>query len=138
MLIYRTFIGCLVCALVLVMVVATVGCSKEEGVGGRSTIKGKVYAREYNLIGAQLDEYFVSEERVYIEYGGQGDFYDDEVRTDYEGRYEFDHLYEGTYTIFVYSACEEECPGGTEPIFVTVEVPSSNEVVEVGTIDIRK
>ncbi len=120
------------------LVLLGTACSKEEGIGGRATIKGKVHATEYNLIGAEVDQYFASEQRVYIVYGADGGYFDDEVRTDYEGRYEFNYLYKGSYSVYVYSDCEEPCPGGEEVIIKTAELGSNKETLELETFEIRK
>ena len=78
-------------------------CEKEEGVGGTSTITGKVKVREYNgnftyLIG----EYYAGDQDVYLIYGNDS-VYSDKFTTSYDGTYRFEYLREGTYQVFAYS-----------------------------------
>ena len=78
-------------------------CSKEEGEGGTSTIKGKVKVRLYDDFGNYKGiEYYAPEEDVYIIYGDD-DIYSDRFRTNYDGGYRFQYLRQGKYTIFAYS-----------------------------------
>lgn len=50
------------------------------------------------------------EQEVYLIYGDH-EFYDERIRTNYDGYYEFPKLIPGNYTVFVYS---EDLAGGTE------------------------
>ena len=78
-------------------------CEKEEGVGGTSTITGKVKVREYNgnftyLVG----EYYAGDQDVYLIYGNDS-VYSDKFTTSSDGTYRFEYLREGTYKVFAYS-----------------------------------
>src|SRR6056297_3593232 len=106
-----------------------VGCKKEEGEGGRSSIKGTVIEQEMDtfLNPEVVNEYPLTAERVYIIYGDESEVYDDDMRTDFEGRYHFRFLREGTYTVFTYTECnvfDDGCQeaGGEYPIIRTVEL----------------
>lgn len=105
-------------------------CSKKEGYGGKSTIYGKVLERKYDDFGQFESEYYVAEQRVYIVFGDE-DFYGDEIRTDYNGEFKFSYLYEGSYTVYVYSECSplNPCDSGTEAILFTVEVLKNGDTV---------
>lgn len=84
----------------------TLSCKKEPGEGGTNTITGKVFATDYNKEYTKIQgEYYMPGERVYIVYGtsDNNDIYDDDFRTDYDGRYEFKYLRKGTYTIYTYT-----------------------------------
>src|SRR5438552_3592071 len=51
-------------------------CAKQAGPGGSATVKGKLYARNFDSYGsAMLSQYYISGENVYICYGN-----DDAVR----------------------------------------------------------
>lgn len=50
------------------------------------------------------------EQEVYLIYGDH-EFYDERIRTNYDGYYEFNNLIPGSYKVFVYS---EDLAGGTE------------------------
>lgn len=88
-------------------------------------------------------EYPAAEERVYIVYGDQSEVYDDDMRADFEGRYHFRYLREGTYTIFTYTDCnviqDTNClaSGGEYPVIRTVEL-GKNEDFVVDDIIIQK
>ena len=113
------------------------GCKKEEGIGGKAEIRGKVYAVEYdnNTGNPTGDEYYVPEARVYIVYGDH-EFYDDDTRTGPDGLYKFSWLRKGSYTIFVYSECPT-CNGEFEVVSKTVEVKDKKDVVDVPTLNIE-
>jgi len=111
-------------------------CKKEEGVGGTSTITGKIYAKEFSSAGNLLAEYYAQEERVYIIYG-DGTAYDNDYRTSYDGSYKFQFLNKGTYKVFCYSNCDT-CASGSIAVIKEVEITSNNSTVEVEDIVIRK
>lgn len=128
--------------LVMALIIFT-GCEKEEGEGGRSSIKGKVIEQEMDtfLNPEVVNEYPMTEERVYIIYGDETEVYDDDMRTDFEGRYHFRFLREGTYTIFTYTECnvfDDGCQenGGVYPVIRTVEL-GKNEALELEDIVVQ-
>ena len=114
-------------------------CDKPAGQGGTSRIKGRIYIRDYNSTFTLLqDEYYAIEERVYITYGDH-DFYDDDLRTSYDGTYVFDQLRKGKYTIFAYTDDSLlATPGGQYPVFNTVEITEDNQTIEIPTIILLK
>jgi hypothetical protein len=78
------------------------------------------------------------EERVYIIYG-DNDFYDDDIRTSYDGTYVFDNLRKGTYSVFAYSDDSTfTAPGGMYPVIQTVEITEEYQTIEVPTIILLK
>jgi hypothetical protein len=80
-----------------------IACKKEAGEGGTSSIRGKVKA--HHIPGPCIVDstYYLPDERVFIIYGDEDDTYDDDMRTSFDGSYEFKYLQEGTYRIFAYS-----------------------------------
>ena len=116
-----------------------VSCSKEEGEGGRASIKGQVYAKDYNESFSQLlNEYYAPEEDVYIIYG-DNENYDDRVKTGPNGTFEFKHLRKGKYTIYVYTKDSTfTIPSGVEAIYQDVEIVNKEEVVETPLFNIIK
>jgi len=79
-----------------------VACKKGPGVGGRASIKGTVYARNYNNSYIAVDSGLIGAIKVYIKYGdnpGVGD----NVETDNTGTYIFPYLRKGNYTVYVFS-----------------------------------
>ena len=109
-------------------------CKKIEGEGGRSSIIGKVYMSDKT--GSNQGEYFIPNYRVYIIYGDENDIYNDDMRTNFDGSFEFKHLREGNYRVFAYSQVYSE-PSGLKPVFKSVEL-GKNTTVDVGTIEVEK
>lgn len=121
----------------IIVIIAVIGlllfsCKKEEGKGGRASIKGKVYAKDYNASFSQLlNEYYAPEEDVYIIYGDHEN-HDDRVRTGPDGTYEFKRLRKGNYRVFVYSKDSTfTVASGVEAQYESAEITDKEEVVEL-------
>ena len=91
-----------------------VSCSKEAGEGGTSVIEGKVYriltfddgAGEIDTIYGPLPDEGVD---VYIIYSDDKDaVYDDKFETDWNGKYRFEYLRKGDYTLYTYKDSIDE------------------------------
>ena len=120
----------------LVSVILSSGaCEKDAGEGGTSTIRGKVYVKNYNGSGQLVGEYYGQAEDVYIIYGDAA-FYGDDTKTSYDGTYEFNFLRKGSYTIFAYSKCDT-CAAGQEPVFITTEISKNHSTVELPDLVIK-
>lgn len=120
---------------VLVPLFFFTACQKEEGPGGRATIKGKIYVQDYT--GTTLvDQFYGPDYDVFIIYGDGSNFYDDNVKTSYDGSYEFRYLRPGTYRIFAYSK-EDSAPGGIQEVMETVEISGKKDIVELDDIVIK-
>ena len=79
------------------------GCKKPAGPGGKATIKGKVYAYDFdNTQRFLIAKGYSADERVYIMYGNENTIGND-ARTSVDGSFEFKHLNKGHYKIFVNS-----------------------------------
>ena len=116
------------------------GCIKTEGQGGRAKIKGKITGTFYyddqltQLNGSGV----LANENVYIVYGTADTYFDDDIKTSYDGSYEFNYLRPGTYTIFAYENCFP-CAGLERAnIIDTVVISGKDEIVDLGTINIKK
>ncbi len=123
--------------LVIIGLVIT-SCAKEEGQGGSASIKGFVY--EYKINAFSLDttaRYAAADQDVYIIYGNEDTFYDDNIKTSYDGSFKFPYLQKGKYTVFVYEDCAT-CLSGKKEILRTIEITKKNQVIDLDTIDIRK
>jgi hypothetical protein len=89
-----------ICVLFLFIVSS---CKKEAGVGGTSSITGKVYARYYNKNFSVLaDSAYAPDVDVYIIYGDETTFAERQ-RTTYDGHFKFKYLEKGNYRIYAYS-----------------------------------
>ena len=114
-----------------------ISCSKYEGEGGSSTIKGVILEQKYNSLGNVIAEYPIADQDVYIIYGNGNTFYDDDIKTSYDGSFQFRYLKKGSYKIFVYEDCAT-CPSGKKEIIVPVEITKNNQTVTLDTINIKK
>lgn len=109
-------------------------CTKEEGEGGRSSIVGKVHMTD--TFGSNQGEYFIPDYDVFIIYGDDNNVYDDDMKTNYDGSFEFKNLRKGSYRVFVYTTNNNE-PSGVEAIFKSVEI-GKDETIDVGTFEVER
>ena len=127
--------------LIVLIGVLVSSCTKKEGEGGSATIKGFVY--EYKINAFSLDttaRYAAADQDVYIIYGNEDTFYDDNIKTSYDGSFVFPYLQKGSYTVFVYDDCPVSAtyPSGKKEILVPVEITKKNQTIDLDTIDILK
>lgn len=91
------------CILIL-LVCISLSCKKEAGEGGNSSIRGKIYVKNYNSsFKTLLSEYPGKEVEVYIIYGNES-VYGNRMRASYDGMYEFKYLNPGKYKLYAFSA----------------------------------
>jgi len=84
--------------------IAFASCKKEAGEGGRATIKGKLIVVDYDATYTIAKDTFVAQgENVYIIYGDEK-IVGDNVKTSYDGTFEFQYLRKGKYKIYAISA----------------------------------
>jgi hypothetical protein len=112
-------------------------CSKFEGEGGSSTIKGVIKEQRFNSLGNLISEYPIADQDVFIIYGNESTFYDDDIKTSYDGSFEFRYLKKGNYTVFVYEDCST-CPSGVKEVKIPVEITNNNQIVDLDTINIKR
>jgi len=112
-------------------------CSKIEGEGGSSTIKGSIWVEDWNATFTVLEaEYSGLNEDVYIIYGNHTS-YDDKTTTNYKGEFEFKYLRQGNYKIYVYSKDKSlQSPSGQIAIVKDVKISKKKETVNVDRITI--
>ena len=111
-------------------------CSKVEGEGGAATIKGKIIVEDYNNAGTTLQDTYPGADRdVYIVYGNENTFYDNDIKTSYDGSFEFRYLQKGNYQIFVY----EEIQGAENDTVIvhSVSITEKKQVVDLGEIVVK-
>lgn len=110
-------------------------CNKEPGEGGRAEIRGNVYEQRYFGTGnPDGDPQPLPDHRVYIIYG-DGDFYDDDLRTGPNGLFVFRWLRKGDYRIYVVSECQGS--GCTKILSRDVTISDKKEVVNVGSFTVE-
>jgi len=120
-----------------VVLVVFSACSKYEGQGGAATIKGVVIEQRYNSLGNVIASYPAPDQDVFIIYGADNTFYDDDVKTSYDGSYEYRYMRKGTYRIFTYEDCNT-CPSGKKEVIKEVEITEKNQELLMDTIYIKK
>lgn len=116
------------------------GCIKTEGLGGKAKIKGVLTGTFYT--DDQLSQLngngVLANENVYIVYGTEDTYFDDDIKTSYDGSYEFNYLRPGTYTIFAYENCFP-CAGlERAKILDTVEIVGKEDIIDLGIINLKK
>ena len=112
-------------------------CKKPSGVGGTSTIKGRLkvanwtagYPGPSTYLGTSIGE----DISVYIVYGDTG-FYNDNVKSNYDGTFQFDYLNKGKYKIFAYS--DDTSLAGKKPVLINTFINKNRSVVDLGDVTI--
>ena len=120
-------------------------CEKEAGEGGTSSIVGSVYkiSTYYNVLTQQNDTVYYqldSGEDIYIIYSeDENDFYDDNIETNWNGKYRFDYLRKGDYTVFIYADSTDNLNVSFDyPIFQHVTIEENNSTYSLPEIVIEK
>jgi hypothetical protein len=110
-------------------------CSQDEGTGGNSHIKGKLVKKVYSEdLSVLLDELPAKDERVYLVYG-EGNIPDVDVRTGYEGDFQFQYLWPGKYKIYYYS--QDTSSAVNEQVERVVEIDlKKNETVDLENLSL--
>jgi hypothetical protein len=110
-----------------------VSCTKDEGVGGKATIRGKVIIRDYSDdFSIMLSEYNAAEEDVYIIYGNDETF-GDQVETNYDGIFEFNYLLPGDYSVFIYSEDSSSNLLYDTVVIKNINISKKDDIVDAGT-----
>ncbi len=118
---------------ILLMVFSS--CRKVEGPGGSVTIKGVVMER--NHVGTSVFEYPAADQDVYLIYGNENSFYDDDLKTSFDGSFEFRYLQKGNYQVFAYQD-NPSVASGTDEVLIPVNASENNQVITLDTIYIDK
>ena len=92
---------------ICIISIGLLGCEKEAGEGGTSVIEGRViyFTTSYNTQNSVTDTHYYpkSGKDIFIIYSDtEGSIYDDKFETEWEGRYHFEFLRKGDYTIFTH------------------------------------
>ena len=119
-------------------------CTKEAGEGGTSVIQGQVYkihtfqnstTGEMDTLYFQLD----AGKDIFIIYSDdETAIYDDEFETDYNGRYRFEFLRKGDYTIYTYADSSDVNITYDYPVFRHIEIKSNNSTNNLDDFVIEK
>lgn len=120
--------------LISAFIVVLASCTKGPGAGGRASIQGKIFARNYSNSYLLTDSGYIGGQKIYIKYGDEPGVSDD-VDTDQNGEFIFEYLREGNYTLIVYS---KQLVNNTldSAVVRTVTISSRKQSLDIGRIDI--
>ena len=120
-------------------------CKKDSGEGGNSVIEGQVYKifSFQNPTNGLIDTtYFMLDvgKDVFIVYGhDKTEVYDDKFETDYNGKYHFEYLRKGDYTLYTYAdSTDGSMIKHDYPIFQQITISSNNSTNKVVDFVIEK
>ena len=124
-------------------------CEKDAGEGGTSVIEGQVYKIHtfQNSLTGEMDTLYYqldSGKDVFIIYSdNETEVYDDKFETDYNGRYHFEYLRKGDYTLYTYADSTVDISSTIElkyeyPIFKHIKINSNNSDNSVEDFVIEK
>jgi hypothetical protein len=110
-------------------------CKKEEGFGGKVSIKGTVINKIYDEDFLVLQEISPAvEEDVYIEFGDDQSV-GDNVNTSSNGLFEFQFLTPGNYRIYVYSEDSVNHINTKKKIILKeINISNSDRTIDIGTL----
>ena len=120
-------------------------CEKDSGEGGTSVIEGQVYkifTFQNPTTGLIDTTYFLLDagKDVFIIYGDdKTEVYDDKFETDYNGKYHFEYLRKGDYTLYTYAdSTDGSMIKHDYPIFHQITISSNNSTNKVADFVIEK
>ena len=128
-------------------------CEKDSGEGGTSVIEGQVYkifTFQNPTTGLIDTTYFLLDagKDVFIIYGDdKTEVYDDKFETDYNGKYHFEYLRKGDYTLYTYADSLQSYDATIPlddhieydyPIFKHIKISSNNSTNKVTDFVIEK
>ena len=112
-------------------------CKKGPGLGGQASIRGKVSGILYNKnFIIKLDSGNVPNWTVNILYGGDIGV-DANLKTGYDGSFEFQYLRTGHYTVFAYSRAHKTNLADSA-VVVELDITSKKQVLQLPEIKILR
>ena len=131
--------------IICVIVFGFSACEKAPGEGGTSVIEGQVYkifTFQNPTTGLIDTTYFLLDagKDVFIIYGDdKTEVYDDKFETDYNGKYHFEYLRKGDYTLYTYAdSTDGSMIKHDYPIFQQITISSNNSTNTVADFVIEK
>lgn len=120
---------------IFILLLVFSSCKKVEGPGGAVTLKGVIIER--NHVGTSIFEYPAADQDIYLIYGSENSFYDEDLKSSFDGSFEFRYLQKGDYQIFVYED-DNSVASGMSEVLVDVSATQNNQVITLDTIYIDK
>lgn len=129
------------CSIIILSMVFFAGCKKPPGPGGQATVKGKVYAYDYD----NTQNYLISKgyspgTKVFIVYGNGNDI-GNSVTTSIDGTFEFKYLTKGHYKVFVNSLDTSYKVKGNDteyPVIKEFDIKDAKKTITLEDIVINK
>ena len=129
------------CSIIILALTYFAGCKKPPGPGGQATVKGKVYAYDYD----NTQNYLISKgyspgTKVFIVYGSGNDI-GNNVTTSIDGSFEFKYLTKGHYKVFVNSLDTSYKVKGNDteyPIIKEFDIKETKQKITLEDIVINK
>jgi hypothetical protein len=137
----RTLIKYMTITAAILMIVIGSSCKKAAGPGGRATVKGKVYAYDYdNTVKYLVSKGYSTGEKVFISYGTNASI-DNNMTTGIDGVFEFKYLTKGHYKVFVNSLDTTYKIKGNDteyPVIREFDITSADQTITLDDIVINK
>jgi hypothetical protein len=129
------------CSIFLLSFAVLTACKKPAGPGGQATVKGKVYAYDYdNTQNYLISKGYSSGEKVYIVYGNNTSV-GNSVTTSIDGTFEFKYLTKGKYKVYVNSLDTSYKVKGNDteyPVIKEFEIKETKQKITLEDIVINK
>ncbi|MDQ3046382.1 MAG: hypothetical protein M3R27_02460 [Bacteroidota bacterium] len=131
--------------LLITIVLITSACKKGPGTGGNSSIKGKIWVKEYNANFTVVNnEYPGADRDVFLVYGDEiGN--NEDTKAGPDGAFEFKYLRPGSYSVYTFSKDKEAILGppaySSAPekiILMKIEISKKKETVDAGTLEVTE
>jgi len=109
-----------------------ISCKKGPGVGGKTTVSGLVWVKDYNSTFTYLNgQYAGADVDVYLICGDDLS-YSEKTKANYNGYYEFKYLRPGKYTLYTYSKdSTRQSPSGDVAVVKQIELSKKDKTFEV-------
>ena len=122
------------CFLIILMVSLS-ACKKEEGFGGKVTVKGKIIEKIYDKDFLALHRTRpCADEDVFLIFG-DNEVFDDDTKTSASGDFEFKYLLPGNYKIYFYSLDSTNYyPGNKIAVIKEFSITKSDDVIDLGEL----
>jgi hypothetical protein len=120
--------------ILFILLLIGTSCKKEDGYGGKATIKGKIIESIYDEDFTTLQNVKPSaDEDVFIVFGNSV-YGDDNVKTSASGDFEFKYLLPGTYIIYIYSVDSANYIEGNKiAVKKEITISKSDHTIDIGT-----
>ncbi|MFT7614519.1 MAG: hypothetical protein ACI9J3_003501 [Parvicellaceae bacterium] len=126
-------------AIIMASAICFFGCSKSPGYGGKGVIKGNVTINKVDVFGQIEGSYIGTDQEISIIYGDNSNQIDDDIKTSFDGSFQFKYLYPGNYKVFLYSDHIQNMVAPRDSsILFEVNIAGKEDVMDIGEIIVIK